>query len=197
MSLVFRQFNWVSKSGAWLCLFLSSQLVLSAAEEKAPQSAYSFVTESIEGKKVSMKDFKGTVALIVNTASQCGFTPQYKELETIHQKYKAKGFKVLGFPSNDFGKQEPGSNSEIKDFCTARFGVTFPLFSKGPVKGPEKQPIFKYLTEQSGKEFKGEIRWNFTKFLVDKEGRVVGRFGSMVKPTDSKVTAAIEKALKF
>ena len=157
---------------------------------------HAFSAKSIDGKLVNLSDYKGRVLMVVNVASKCGFTPQYKELETLYRKYKDRGFLVLGFPSNDFGGQEPGSNDEIKKFCKVNYDVTFPLFEKLPVKGEAKQPVYKFLTEQSGSEYNGEIAWNFVKFIIDRDGHVVGRFGSSTKPLDPKVTAKIDEQLK-
>ncbi|MDB5037177.1 MAG: glutathione peroxidase [Bacteriovoracaceae bacterium] len=180
-------------SSIFLGLLLS---VTSAGSANPHKNFYSFNAKSIEGKPVLLSKYKGKVSLVVNTASKCGYTPQYKALEEIYKKYQSKGFVVLGFPSNDFLSQEPGTNSEIKQFCQSRYGVTFPLFEKNPVKGSEKQLIYKYLTEESGADFQGEIHWNFNKFLVNKDGDVVARFGSAVKPSDAEVTSSIEKLLK-
>lgn len=163
---------------------------------KKPDSFHMFSAKSIDGKLINFADYKGQLLMVVNVASKCGFTPQYKDLETLYRKYKAKGFVILGFPSNDFGGQEPASNEDIKKFCKVNYDVTFPLFEKLPVKGETKQPVYKYLTEQSGTDFSGEIAWNFVKFLVDREGKVIGRFGSSTKPLDSKIVAKIEEQLK-
>lgn len=148
---------------------------------------------TIDGKPATLADYKGKTMLIVNTASKCGYTPQYEGLERVFEKYQGAGFVVLGFPSNDFGQQEPGANGEIKKFCQAKFNVKFPMFAKGVVKGPEKQPLFAELIAQAPKS--GEIKWNFEKFLIDAQGKVVARFDSGVTPEDKQVTAAIEKAL--
>ena len=162
-------------------------------EAFASSSIHGFKVKDIDGKEVGMSSFKGKALLIVNTASQCGYTKQYDGLEALHNKYKDKGLVVMGFPSNDFGGQEPGSDKEIKEFCKTRFSVDFPMFSKGAVKGASKQPLFEFLT-QSGAQ-KGEIQWNFEKFLVSPEGKVLGRFPSNVTPEDPKLAQAIEAAL--
>ncbi len=159
------------------------------------KSAYDFSVVDVEGKPATLSSFKGKVALIVNTASKCGYTGQYKDLQELYAKYKDKGFVVLGFPSNDFGGQEPGSNKEIKTFCETNFNVKFPLFDKGAVKGAQKQPLYKFLTEEAGDAYKGEVGWNFEKFLVDKKGHVVGRYKSGVKPSDSDLTKILESSL--
>lgn len=158
-------------------------------------SAYSIEVTNIDNQKVPLETYKGSVALIVNTASRCGFTPQYKDLQALYEKYKSRGFVVLGFPSNDFMSQEPGSNDDIKRFCSANYGVNFPMFTKGSVKGPEKQPLYKILTEQSGSEFQGEVGWNFEKFLVDRNGRVRARFGSFTNPMSAKLERKVEELL--
>jgi len=163
----------------------------------APGSALDFQVQDIDGKPVDLaKAHRGKVLLIVNTASQCGYTPQYRGLESTYNKYKAQGFEVLGFPANEFGAQEPGSNGEIKSFCEANYNVTFPLFSKIVVKGPGIHPLYRYLTDpKTDPRFAGDITWNFNKFLVDREGKVIARFESGDKPESPKVTKAIEAAL--
>ncbi len=159
------------------------------------KSAYDFTVTDVEGKSVSLNQYKGKVSLIVNTASRCGYTDQYKDLQKLYETYKAKGFVVLGFPSNDFGGQEPGTNKEIKSFCETNFNVKFPLFDKGPVKGAQKQPLYKFLTEGADEKLKGEVGWNFEKFLVDKNGVVVARYKSGVQPLDSSLTKTLEARL--
>lgn len=153
---------------------------------------HEFTMNAIDGKPTPLAAYKGKVALVVNVASQCGYTPQYKGLEEIYEKYKDHGFVILGFPANNFGQQEPGSNDEIKQFCSRKYNVTFPMFSKISVKGADKAPLYQYLTGTGG----GEVRWNFTKFLVDKDGKVIARFESNVEPSSTDITSAIEKALK-
>jgi glutathione peroxidase len=162
----------------------------------ASMSFYDYSVMDIDGKKAALSQFKGKVALVVNTASQCGFTPQYKDLEALYQKYKGQGLVVLGFPSNDFGGQEPGSNAEVKKFCELKFKTTFPLFSKNSVKGAEKQEVYKFLTEQSDKNLQGEVSWNFEKFIVNKEGKVVARFKSGVNPVGSELETKVQDLLK-
>lgn len=148
-------------------------------------SIYDFSANSIEGQPVSLSTYKDKVLLIVNTASQCGFTPQYQGLQSVHNKYKNQGFAVLGFPCNQFGQQEPGSANEIQSFCETRFGVTFPLFEKVDVNGGNAHPLFKFLTKAAPGIFGTEgIKWNFTKFLVDRSGQVVKRYPSTAKPED-------------
>lgn len=154
---------------------------------------YSFSMQKINGEAVPLADYRGKVVLIVNTASRCGFTPQYKGLEELYLKYKDRGFVVLAFPANNFMEQEPGSNEEIKDFCELKYKTTFPLFAKTSVKGEDINPLFKYLTEDPAS--KGPVTWNFNKFLVDAHGQVVARYDSRVKPMAPEIVSAIEKAL--
>jgi glutathione peroxidase len=159
-------------------------------------SIYDFTVKTIRGEEKSMADYKGKVLLIVNTASKCGFTPQYKELQELYDEYKDKGFEVLGFPCNQFGHQEPGSESEIESFCQLNYGVTFPMFAKVDVNGANAHPLFVYLTEKApGILGTKAIKWNFTKFLVDKNGNVVGRFAPQTKPSELK--QEIEKLLNM
>lgn len=165
--------------------------------EPAAKSVYDFTMKSIDGKDVKLADYRGKVLLLVNTASQCGYTPQYKGLQAIYQKYQGDGFLVLGFPANNFGGQEPGTNEEIKQFCTMRYKVTFPMFAKISVKGDDQHPLYQYLTsKQTSPQFGGDIAWNFNKFLVSRSGEIIGRFGSRVDPESAELTSAIEQALK-
>ena len=150
---------------------------------------------TLSGQPTSLGGLGAKVMLVVNVASKCGLTPQYKGLEALHSKYKDKGLVVLGFPCNDFGAQEPGSAEEIKSFCKARFDVNFPLFEKVHAKGPNKSPLYKTLTEETPEGIKGEVRWNFTKFLVNPKGEVVARFEPSDNPSSAKVRAAVEAAL--
>ncbi len=156
-------------------------------------SIYELHAKNIDGREVSLSDFKGQVLLVVNTASRCGFTPQYKSLEKIYNQYKERGFVVLAFPSNDF-RQELSNNKEIKDFCEVN-EISFPIFAKGKVKGFEKQEVFKYLTEDLNGRSRGEIRWNFEKFLVNREGKLFKRFRSSLDPNQKEITKAIESLL--
>lgn len=156
-------------------------------------SIYELHAKNIDGREVSLSDFKGKVLLVVNTASRCGFTPQYKSLEKIYNQYKERGFVVLAFPSNDF-RQELSNNKEIKDFCEVN-EISFPIFAKGKVKGFEKQEVFKYLTEDLNGRSRGEIRWNFEKFLVNREGKLFKRFRSSLDPNQKEITKAIESLL--
>ena len=158
-----------------------------------PSKLFSFTVKTIDGKECSLSEYKGKVVLIVNVASECGYTPQYKDLQEIYLRYKEKGFVILGFPSNNFGQQEPGTDPEIKQFCETKYNVTFDLFSKIEVKGNDQAPLYKYLTTEC--EVPHEIAWNFNKFLVDRTGKVVGYFPSKVKPTDTALTNKIEELL--
>jgi glutathione peroxidase len=149
--------------------------------------------KSIDGTDVDLGGFQGKVVLVVNVASRCGATPQYAGLEALYDKYKDKGFVVLGFPANDFGAQEPGSDAQIKEFCTSTYDVTFPMFSKITVKGADKPKLYQVLTETADPA--GDIGWNFEKFLIGKDGKVAGRFKTRVSPDDPALVAAIEAAL--
>ena len=162
----------------------------------AAAGIYTFTLNSIDGQPAPLAKYKGKVVLVVNVASQCGYTPQYTALEATYEKYKDQGFVILGFPANNFGAQEPGTNQEIKAFCTRKYSVTFPMYSKISVKGSDQAPLYTYLTTGTGAGIRGEIKWNFTKFLVDRNGNVVQRFEPEVTPDSKEVIAAIEKQLK-
>jgi len=149
----------------------------------------------LDGKDKSLAEYRGKALLVVNTASECGFTPQYADLQELYAKYKERGLEVLAFPSNDFGGQEPGTPEEIRKFVDSKFDVEFEMFDKVVIKGDDKSPLYKTLTEETPDGIKGDVQWNFTKFLVDPQGHVVQRFESAVSPTDPEVTAAIEKVL--
>ncbi len=177
--------------------FLSLVILLMSASLFAAGSIYDFTLNSIDGKPLPLANFKGKVILVVNVASRCGFTPQYSALESIYEKYKDQGFVVLGFPANNFGSQEPGTNAEIKKFCSAKYNVTFPMYSKISVKGDDQAPLYKYLTGTANPAYAGEIKWNFTKFLVDRDGHVIQRFEPDTTPDSPQVTSAIEQALKM
>ncbi len=177
--------------------FLRSEKKPEAQMESATAtSVHDFTVKNIDGKEVSLKEYAGKVLVIVNTASKCGFTPQYKGLEALQEKYKAQGLVVLGFPSNDFGGQEPGTNEEIKSFCDLNFHVTFPLFDKGPVSGKDIQPLFNYLTKTANPKFDGKVMWNFEKFIIDRNGKLVERFRSITGPESGRLVKAVEKALQ-
>ncbi len=156
-------------------------------------TVYDFTMDDIDGKPVSLSRFKGKVIMLVNTASFCGNTPQYADLEKMYETYRDKGFEVLAFPANNFGQQEPGTNEEIKGFCLTKYSVGFPLFSKISVKGGDKHPLYQYLTEQS--PFPGEVEWNFQKYLVDRSGNVVARYHHRTKPLADEVVRDVERFL--
>ncbi len=172
-------------------------LLVMAGSLFAASGIYTFSLNSIDGKPAPLANYKGKVILVVNVASRCGFTPQYSALESIYEKYKDQGFVVLGFPANNFGSQEPGTNAEIKKFCSAKYNVTFPMYSKISVKGDDQAPLYKYLTGTANPAYAGEIKWNFTKFLVDRDGHVIQRFEPGTTPDSPQVTSAIEQALKM
>jgi glutathione peroxidase len=154
---------------------------------------FAFKVTDIDGKPRDLAQYRGKAVLIVNTASRCGFTPQYEGLEALYDRYRARGFEVLAFPANNFMGQEPGTNEEIKTFCATRFKTSFPLFAKVSVKGDDMAPLYQWLTTSS--PFPGDIPWNFTKFLVAPDGRVVARFGPRTKPEDAEVISALEPIL--
>ena len=156
-------------------------------------SIYQFEAELLDGKNKSFADYEGKVLLIVNTASKCGFTPQFSGLEKLYEKYKDQGFEVLGFPCNQFGGQDPGSNEQIGAYCQKNYGVNFPMFAKVDVKGPEAHILFRYLTNNSKGILGNGIKWNFTKFLIGRDGKVLNRFAPTTKPEDKQ--EEIEKAL--
>jgi len=184
------------KSGRLGIYLTFGVLLIMATSLFAGSGVYSFTLDSIDGKPSPLADYKGKVVMLVNVASKCGYTPQYSALEAVYEKYKDQGFVILGFPANNFGAQEPGTNEEIKTFCTRKYSVTFPMYSKISVKGDDQAPLYAYLTKETGAGLAGEIKWNFTKFLVDRDGKVVQRFEPAVTPDSKEVTAAIEKQLK-
>ena len=171
--------------------------LLCSASLFAASSVHEFTLDSIEGQPAPLAAYKGKVLLLVNVASKCGFTPQYTALESLYEKYKDQGLVVIGFPANNFMSQEPGTNEEIKAFCTRKYSVTFPMYSKISVKGNDKAPLYQFLTDSGvNPTTGGEIKWNFTKFLVNRDGQVIARFEPKVTPDSPEVTGAIEKALK-
>ncbi|HEY5892011.1 MAG TPA: glutathione peroxidase [Chthoniobacterales bacterium] len=176
----------------WLSLVLFALLSGTAA---AAPSLTSILFKDMDEKSHTLADYAGKVVMIVNVASRCGNTPQYKPLEALYQKYSPQGFIVLGFPCNDFRGQEPGTNAEIKQFCTLNYAVTFPLFDKLHVKGLEQHPLYTALTGPEA-TFPGDVKWNFGKFLIGKDGTVLARFEPKTQPDDPQVIAAIEAALK-
>jgi glutathione peroxidase len=165
------------------------------ATQASAANLYDFTLPSIDGKPMPLSDFKGKVILVVNVASRCGYTPQYSALESVYEKYKDKGFVILGFPANNFGAQEPGTNEEIKTFCSRKYNVSFPMYSKISVKGDDETPVYQYLTKKTKPELAGDIKWNFTKFLVDRNGNVVHRFEPATTPDSPEVISAIEQLL--
>jgi glutathione peroxidase len=170
-------------------------MVLGISNEN-PNSIYEFKLKNIDGKEVSLDSYKGKAVLIVNVASKCGYTPQYEGLQALYETYKDEGLVILGFPANNFKGQEPGSNEDIKQFCTLEYGVEFPMFSKVSVKGDDQAELFKYLTSLDNPDFTGDIEWNFEKFLISKEGTLQRRFRSKVKPQSEELVSAIESELK-
>ena len=175
-------------------LLLLATIMTTTLSIHAADSLYDIPLKDIDGKNTSLKPYQGKVMLIVNVASKCGFTPQYTALEALHQKYAAQGLVVCGFPCNQFGGQEPGTDAEIKEFCTSKYSVTFPMFDKLEVNGANRHPLYVAL---AGKDspFPGSIKWNFTKFLIGRDGKILNRFDSKVKPDSAEVTKAIEAAL--
>jgi glutathione peroxidase len=165
--------------------------IMSISTAFGASSAHEFTLPSIDGAAAPLSAYKGKVALLVNVASQCGYTPQYAGLQALYEKYKERGFVVLGFPANNFGQQEPGSNAEIKQFCTRTYNVTFPMYGKISVAGSDQAPLYKFLTGATG----GPIQWNFTKILVDGNGKVIRRFEPDVEPDSPELVGAVEKAL--
>ena len=177
-------------------IFIGNSFSLNQINKEATMSGgiYDFIVKDIDGKNIKLSDFKGKVLIIVNVASRCGYTPQYEGLQKIYDQYKDKGFEILAFPCNDFKGQEPGTNQEIKEFCSANYGVTFKLFDKIKVLGDDKMPLYETLINSESVE-KGDVKWNFEKFLISKDGKVEARFRSKVKPESEEVTSAIEKLL--
>jgi len=162
----------------------------------ASSSIHEFVVNSIQGASTPLDSFKGKVAIVVNVASKCGFTPQYQALEAVYRKYKDRGLVVLGFPANDFLWQEPGTDAEIAEFCKRKYDVTFPMFAKISVRGRKQAPLYRFLTDSSvNKNTGGSIMWNFTKFVTDRQGKVIARFGPSTRPDSPAMVEAIEKAL--
>jgi glutathione peroxidase len=177
-------------------MILTLILCFAAIAATAQTGVYSFTMKSIDGDPVSLGSFKGKVVMLVNVASKCGFTPQYTALEAIYEKYKDRGFVIVGVPANNFMQQEPGTDAEIKTFCSRKYNVTFPMMSKVSVKGDDKAPLYQYLTDSArDPKFGGDIKWNFTKFLVDRNGNLVARFEPATTPDSAPVTAAIEAEL--
>jgi glutathione peroxidase len=182
------------------CLSLSALLVCMAmtipASADEHECALNFKMKTIDGETVDLEDFEGKVVLVVNVASECGLTPQYNGLQAMYDKYKDKGFVVLAFPCNQFGSQEPGSEAEIKQFCSTKYNVNFPMFSKVEVNGENAAPMYKFLTEKDLKPVgSGKVSWNFEKFLIDRDGQAIGRFSPRTAPSDPELVKAIEAEL--
>ena len=171
-------------------------LFFATALMAADKSVYDFTLNSIDGQPAPLGAYKGKVVLLVNVASRCGFTPQYTALESVYEKFKDRGLVIVGIPANNFGSQEPGTNQEIKTFCSTKYNVTFPMMSKVSVKGEDQTPLYRFLTDKTANPHTGgEIQWNFTKFLVGPDGRVMARFEPAITPDSPEITTAIEKAL--
>lgn len=177
-----------------LKLALMSAIIATALSAIAADSLYDIPLKDIDGKDTTLKPYSGQVMLVVNVASHCGFTPQYAGLETLYKKYSFQGLVVCGFPCNQFGGQESGTTAEIKEFCTGKYNVTFPMFDKIEVNGDNRHPLYTVLAGTNS-PFAGNIKWNFTKFLIGRDGKILKRFGSMTKPDSEEVTKAIEEAL--
>jgi glutathione peroxidase len=168
-----------------------------AVEPPNVSSPLELKVKDIEGKEVDLAAYKGKVVMIVNVASKCGLTPQYTALESVYEKYKDRGFVILGFPANNFMGQEPGTDAEVKMFCTTKYNVTFPMFSKISVKGEDIAPLYAWLTsKKTDPGFDGDIEWNFGKFLLNHEGKVISRFSPKVRPDAEDIVKAVEKALE-
>ena len=177
-------------------LLMLSLCVAAAIAFAQPHSIYEFTMNSIDGQPVSLKNYSGKVVMLVNVASKCGFTPQYTALEALYEKYKDRGFVIVGVPANNFMQQEPGTNDEIKAFCTRKYNVTFPMMAKVSVLGEDQTPLYRFLTDKSSNpQYSGDIKWNFTKFLFDRNGNPVARFEPPVKPDSPEVQSAIASAL--
>jgi len=175
-------------------LLLIATMMTTTLAIHAADSLYDIPLKDIDGKAATLKPYQGKVLLLVNVASKCGFTPQYTALEAVYKKYQDQGLVVCGFPCNQFGAQEPGTDAEIKQFCTSKYEVTFPMFDKLEVNGANRHPLYVALAGADS-PFPGNIRWNFTKFLVGRDGKILNRFDSKVKPDSDEVTKAIEAAL--
>ena len=179
-----------------MAVVLSASGCMAQEKELSVNSIYDIEVKTIDGESTTLEQFRGKVLLIVNTASKCGFTGQYDGLQKLYETYQDRGLVILGFPSNNFMGQEPGTNEEIQSFCKLNYGVTFPLFEKIDVKGKGQHPLYSLLTsENTNPEYSGKISWNFNKFLISRDGRISGRFGSRVKPSDPKLVDAVKREL--
>jgi glutathione peroxidase len=182
--------------GGIMTKLLFCLLFCAATLMAADKTVYNFTLNTIDGQAAPLAAYKGKVVLLVNVASRCGYTPQYTALESIYEKYKGQGFVIVGIPANNFGGQEPGTNAEIKTFCASKYNVTFPMMAKVSVKGDDTTPLYQFLTDKAANpQTGGEIKWNFTKFLIGPDGHILARFESAVTPDSPQVTSAIEKAL--
>jgi len=178
-----------------ISLFISSPMI---SEPYNGESFYDFTMKTIDGKEVSLEQFKGKVVLVVNVASFCGYTKQYNGLEQLYKKYRNKDLVILGFPANNFGAQEPGTDAEIKEFCSTKYSVTFPMFAKISVKDGDKHPLYKFLTSGGGDEkLAGEVAWNFEKFLIDRNGKIISRYKRNIEPMGDEIVTAIERELGY
>jgi len=188
-------------SRALLTLIISPLLIgismgTARAADNKPKTIHDFTLKAIDGTAIPLARYKGKVLLVVNVASRCGNTPQYKGLEALYRKYKDRGFVVLGFPANNFGQQEPGSNEEINAFCRTTYDVSFDMFSKISVKGSDQDPLYRFITSpETNPQFSGEVRWNFQKYLVNRSGAIIGKFASGDDPLSEKIISAVETAL--
>jgi glutathione peroxidase len=183
-------------AGLLLCSPVGREAAQAQSSPKGAKDVHQFTMKDIDGKEVPLSAYRGKVLLVVNVASFCGYTKQYAGLDSLSRAYAGRGLAVLGFPANNFGSQEPGTDAEIKEFCTTKYGVSFDMFSKISVKGEDQHPLYRYLTSAEAKPATaGEVRWNFTKFLVDRTGRVIARFEPRVDPLSEELRTAVEKAL--
>lgn len=184
-------------AAAVLAVLFAATVSVSANDNTKDKGPLQFTMKDIDGKDVELSTFKGKVVLFVNVASKCGYTPQYEGLEALYQKFSKDGLMVIGVPANEFGKQEPGSDSDIKKFCTSKYNVTFPMMSKVAVKGKDICPLYKFLTsKETNPNHGGDVAWNFEKFLVSRKGEVIGHYKSKVKPDDETFVKAVKKALE-
>lgn len=191
-----KYFGWRGRLLVLVSLFVGGPMVPAHAEGTPEKSVLDFTMKDFEGNNVPLAGFKGKVVLIVNVASECGYTPQYKGLEALYEKYKDQGLTVIAFPANNFGGQEPGTDAEIKAFCENTYHVTFKVFSKISVSGEDQHPLYRFLTSQeTDPDFAGGVKWNFQKYLVDRRGKVIGKFMSAVEPMSKELTTAVETEL--
>lgn len=188
------RFNFLVAALFFAAVLINAQVNKSGEEEKMFSSITGITVKDMAGNDINLSEYNGKVLIIVNVASKCGYTPQYADLQKVYSEYKDKGLEILAFPCNDFGGQEPGTNSEIQEFCTSNYGVTFKLFDKIKVLGEEKSPLYERLTNSEAVE-KGDIKWNFEKFIISKDGNIIERFRSKVKPTSEEFLAVVKSEL--